>query len=763
MTCPIKSILSCAFFSGVLMAISGPAHAATYHWTGPDNGVWNNAANWSPRQIPGSADSVVVDAKKIVSVPADVTVANLSVGEGAEVKNSGKIKVTNTTNSLGLFTGTGTLDIPAGATAIYNVTATGSRQSTRGFCQAATTAFAPISNKGTLITKVAAGNRVDFAAFQNSGTMQIVSDGAVTFKSIKNTQNLDISGSGKVTLGNIDNATGATLVINAATAPSTPQKRNTLTTRSLFSSNDSSDSDVIYLNTLTNRAGGTVKLLGSKTGRYFEGAAIYNAGNLQISGAQTLLESNVSNSKGAVLSLDSDASILSADGTAPQLNNAGKLIKPAGSDATLAVDWTNNGQVVVENGTLHVRVPSGETCEQTAGTTTLEGGVLSVEDATGVNGDGTLDVAGGVLNGIGTIDGNVLNSGGHVAPGHSPGTITINGNFTQTANGVLDMEIGGTDPGTSYDQILVNGTAYLDGTLDWVRWQGFVPSNGDVYTLFTYYSKVGNFANFVDTSPVAGISYDTTLTPTDYEVNCYGTPTGGPPIATITNPLNNAAATSMTSATGTSSANGSSAVTGVTCRLYRYTNPVTGVAAGFWAGGSTWTASATAANERPVSGTTAWTFAFPTLVAGRYSLRATATNADGITASSATNAFWVDPNVPSVLTIDTPANGASVSSLTAINGTVSDASDGSGILSVQGRLKRNSDNLYWNGSGWYSPVYSFTTTLSGTKWARTTSLPSGATNLKTGTYTITSIATDRAGNTKTVTSTFTVTSSGGGS
>ena len=276
-------------------------------------------------------------------------------------------------------------------------------------------------------------------------------------RDIQNNRHLDMNVSGTLTLAKVENMGGATLCIAAA---------NPLTALDRSRAN----SLVVHLDDLTNRKGGLVTLSGMKGGRLFDGKSIRNEGKMDISGAQTLLKNDMTNAAGATLTLDSNASVSASDSSAPKFLNAGKFIKPAGSDATMNVEWSNTGEVVVENGTLHVRVPAGKECKQNAGTTTLEGGVLSVEDSVGTKSKGIFDVAGGVLNGIGTIEGNLVNSGGHVKPGHSPGSITINGNYVQTNNGVLDMEIGGTTPGSTYDQILVNGVAYLAGTLDMVRW-----------------------------------------------------------------------------------------------------------------------------------------------------------------------------------------------------------------------------------------------------------------------------------------------------
>ncbi|RYX82091.1 hypothetical protein EON83_20985 [bacterium] len=752
--------MSCALLSGLLLAASGTAHATTYYWVGADGSSWNNAANWSPSAIPGEKDSVVIPGKKKVAVSVAVAVANLSVGAGAEVKNGGKIKVSGRTNSTGLFTGAGTLDVPKGAVATFNVNKSSVLAATSG-TTAPAVVFAPITNKGRIVTNVAQGCRVDFAAIQNSGSTQIISDGTVTFKDIKNTQQIDVKASGTVTLAKIDNASGGSISI-ASTLPATPLV-GTRSTRSGKDdggngddgNDDNDDPSVVHLDDLTNHKGGKVKLSGVKGGRLFNGKSIDNEGDMEISGAQTLLDGDVLNSAGGTLTFGDDATVFPSGGKAPKLRNSGKIVKVAGSDATLKVEWTNTGQVVVEEGTLHVRLANKKGATQTSGTTTLEGGVLSIEDDTSATSKGVFEVAGGVVDGIGTIEGNVINSAGSFRPGHSPGTITINGNFTQTSGGVLDMELGGSAPGTGYDQILVKGTAYLAGTLNLIRWNNYVPRDGDVYTLFTYYSKVGNFTKFVDTTPTSGIGYDTTLTPTDYEVSCYSTaPTDTvPPAVAITSPVNGRGAPSFTSATGTASDN--FGVASVTGRLYRYANTVTGVPAGYWNGGTSWTATATADNEELARGTTAWTFAFPTLPAGRYSLRTTAKDAAGNSSFSPTISFWVDPNAPSVLTVDTPASGSTVSALFSLGGAVSDAADGSGIMSVQGQLRRLADGLYWNGSSWSANVFSFSVTLSGTRWSRFTNLPTG-TNLKTGTYSAIVIATDRAGNTRSTTSNFTV-------
>jgi hypothetical protein len=65
----------------------------------------------------------------------------------------------------------------------------------------------------------------------------------------------------------------------------------------------------------------------------------------------------------------------------------------------------------------------------------------------------------GSLGGNGVLQGPVLN-GGRIAPGLSPGVLTIDGNFTQTPAGMLEMEIDTSD---AFDLLLITGAANLAG------------------------------------------------------------------------------------------------------------------------------------------------------------------------------------------------------------------------------------------------------------------------------------------------------------
>jgi len=105
--------------------------------------------------------------------------------------------------------------------------------------------------------------------------------------------------------------------------------------------------------------------------------------------------------------------------------------------------------------------------------------------------EGAFDVqAGQTMGGSGQITMDVYNDG-IVAPGYSPGKIDITGNYTQS--GTLLIELGGTDPGTGYDQLNVSGQASLDGTLQLALYNGYRPSDGQTFDILTFGSALGRF------------------------------------------------------------------------------------------------------------------------------------------------------------------------------------------------------------------------------------------------------------------------------
>jgi hypothetical protein len=125
-----------------------------------------------------------------------------------------------------------------------------------------------------------------------------------------------------------------------------------------------------------------------------------------------------------------------------------------GTVVTVSDDQSSTGQFVSTNETLIVDGKVGATVVNT----------------------------GGVLKGTGAIVGDLtVNTGGIVAPGHSPGCLTMN---NLSLAGTYQAEIGGTDPCSGYDQLKVTGTVNLtNSTLESTLYNYFVPKVGQSYTI----------------------------------------------------------------------------------------------------------------------------------------------------------------------------------------------------------------------------------------------------------------------------------------
>jgi uncharacterized repeat protein (TIGR02059 family) len=98
-----------------------------------------------------------------------------------------------------------------------------------------------------------------------------------------------------------------------------------------------------------------------------------------------------------------------------------------------------------------------------------------------------------VTNGSGSIAGNLTNDG-TVAPGNSPGLLNIQGDYIQTTNGELTIELAGREPGTQYDVLQVDGKATLNGTLNFYFLGDFAPKYG-VFTFLTADCIEGEFSD----------------------------------------------------------------------------------------------------------------------------------------------------------------------------------------------------------------------------------------------------------------------------
>jgi fibronectin-binding autotransporter adhesin len=116
-----------------------------------------------------------------------------------------------------------------------------------------------------------------------------------------------------------------------------------------------------------------------------------------------------------------------------------------------------------------------------SGIVTTNSGTLSLD---GDNGSAAIEVAsGGTLNGdTGSADSITVDSGGTIAPGHSPGCLTAGSQLV--INGTYQAEIAGTTACSGYDQITAGGKVDVTGsTLNVSFLNGFTPAVGNTFTI----------------------------------------------------------------------------------------------------------------------------------------------------------------------------------------------------------------------------------------------------------------------------------------
>jgi hypothetical protein len=314
-----------------------------------------------------------------------------------------------------------------------------------------------------------------------------------------------LNGTGATINGSFTNAAGATLELGNAFIGG-----GLMTVTHGFTNNGS----VVLTNgfltvtggPLTNAAGATLTTgVGDDNATAdtsFLNAALVNQGTLAIQEV-TMVTGSVANSGTVDVRLHGDLTVSPADPVSqdPTFVNTGTLtIRSLRSLTVQGGDFANSGSISLTG--FSSIVVSGNYV-QTGGSTQLSDGLLIA--------GGLVDLEGGVLAGTGVINANVLNNAevDVGAPG-SPGILTVVGDYTQTAGGVLVVESGGPNPGSDFDQLGITGQATLDGTLTVNLINGFQPNTGDSFTIMTFGSGSGVFANLEGAGPAFTPSYDPT-------------------------------------------------------------------------------------------------------------------------------------------------------------------------------------------------------------------------------------------------------------
>jgi fibronectin-binding autotransporter adhesin len=377
-----------------------------------------------------------------------------------------------------------------------------------------TNALAGLATNSGKLTIAGGSNNVSTtaASFSNTGTLTINSGDSFTASKLTQISGTTLSGGTFVLTGNLDlTTTGISVTTNSSTltlaggtiksGSSNALSALASNTKSLTiagTSNNVSTSAASFSNagTLTINAGDsfTASKLTQISGTTLSAGTYVLGGNLNLTTSGISIATNAANltlQGGTINSNGSNA--LSAFN-----NNTGTLALGGTAAVTTASgNFSNSGTVTVAKGTTLTVGGTGNSYNQTAGTTTVDG---TLSGGT----SGAVNVTGGKILGAGTVQantsvGNASGAAGTINVGDTgkSGLLAITGTYTQLATGNMTGLINGATAGTGFSQINITGTAALAGTINFTVATAFQSSltSGETFTVLNASSVTGTFSN----------------------------------------------------------------------------------------------------------------------------------------------------------------------------------------------------------------------------------------------------------------------------
>lgn len=422
--------------------------------------------------------------------PPNVSAGSFGGGNGSLSITAGDVVSTGGYAAFGL----GGFQTPYGTdTGSVSVTGTGSRLSAGGTSNSQLWVGA---NRGTGFMTVGSGGRVSISAFDNApnfgdarlyvgsggvGTVNIQSGGTLIVQDpgrfgAEDGIQLGLSSAAGAGTGTINVDGGGSLVVRGNLAFINVGQANTA-----FSGTAAGTG---FLN-VTN--GGTVLIDGlSGTGFLGIGRGGNSTGNVLVSGAGSRIDLTGQTANVVVANDLTNGVGNTGVGTLRVSNGAVVATSAVTPGTSMTVGFgLGSGLVVVDtggrldfDGTIRVSRNSATNSSQT--------GVLLVNDTGTVKatttfvGNGTSRTINGVLGGTGTLISNVvIQQGGLLDPGLSPGRLNINGDVGFTG-GSLRIEFAGTSPNQA-DFLNIAGILDLaDSLIEFAFIDGYVPTAGDI-------------------------------------------------------------------------------------------------------------------------------------------------------------------------------------------------------------------------------------------------------------------------------------------
>lgn len=265
---------------------------------------------------------------------------------------------------------------------------------------------------------------------------------------------------------------------------------------------------------------GTLTLSGANT---YTGSTNVNAGRLILSGGSALSDiGSVSVAAGASLELQAAETIGSLSGAGGVLLNGNRLTAGA-NGASTSYSGIASGTGGLSKSGAGVFTLSGT--HAYTGATTVDAGTLVVNGSIATSAGLTV-AAGATIAGSGALPSTTIS--GTLAPGNSPGTLTVNGNLTLNPGSSYVAEI----QGAAADRVNVTGAATLAGTLRIVPLGGAYLFSSPYTLLSAAAGRTGTFSP-VETTGSFGDGVTTSVAYTTTDVQLTLTPK---PLAPIVDP-----------------------------------------------------------------------------------------------------------------------------------------------------------------------------------------------------------------------------------
>jgi len=453
--------------SALLTLNVGQAFAATRTWTGggSDNN-FSTGANWSGSTAPTNGDIITFDtaslgaAETLTNDISGLSLAGINATGGGDygyvIAGQG-ITVTGPLSLAGSLYFTGTVTLGA------NVTVSGSRGLNLGYgankgtlavgtrtLTMSTSLYGTVSGSGTIIVQNNASATIETGS-SFSGSLQVADGGSVSLYKNLAISNVSVASGGSITFCGYAGA----------------------------------------------NFGGAVSVGGS--GKY--GSALSSYAQCGAGGGNAEFDPQASvNLTGAVT--------LTANTVVASLGEI-KISGPLSGNYTVSMISGTSGRLNVASSNNTSGTPNGEQASQTETkeykdnkpneSITVNTNQVAIIDGT----YGDVYIAAGVLKGVGTIR-SLSADGGTLAPGHSPGTLTVLQNLSLSGQSVYEVEIQSTQ---AYDQVRVGQDATLsNATLRAVAYSGLSVKAGDQFTIIDNQGSnpvTGTFAGLAEGATLA--------------------------------------------------------------------------------------------------------------------------------------------------------------------------------------------------------------------------------------------------------------------